>query len=212
MMRADVSKVATTGGRVQRRGLLPVVLTVGGAAMIVAALHAFGIVINETPSLPLGFYRKQPHRPVEKGCFVLFELPETETLTQPYARGQLIKQVAATAGDRVTVCGAGVFVNGSRLENSAPLASDLYGQDLPKLALVNHELGPGEVFTMSTHHPRSFDGRYFGPIPRDQILAVLAPVWTWSASSASSASRDAAVQTGTSGKETEPFNGSSSSR
>ena len=180
-MRADVSKVGTTGGRVQR--LLPVVLTIGGVAMIVAALHAFGIVINETPSLPLGFYRKQPHRPVERGCFVLFELPATETLRRPYARGQLIKQVAATAGDRITVCAAGVFVNGSRLENSVPMEHDVYGQLLPRLAWQDHPLGPGELLLMSTHHPRSFDGRYFGPVPGERIVAVLAPVWTWDATS-----------------------------
>ena len=181
-MRADVLKETTTGGRMHRlhRRLLPVVLTVGSVATIVAALHAFGIVINETPSLPLGLYRKQPHRPVEKGCFVLFELPGTETLTRPYARGQLIKQVAATAGDRVTICAAGVFVNGSRLENSAPVEHDVYGQPLPRLALQDLALGPQELLVMSNHHPRSFDGRYFGPIHRGQILAVLVPVWTWS--------------------------------
>ena len=212
-MRADVLKEGmTAGGRRKRlrRRLLPVLLTVGGVALIVAALHAFGIVINETPSLPLGFYRKQPHRAVEKGCFVLFELPETETLTRPYARGQLIKQVAATAGDRVTVCEAGVFVNGSRLENSAPMTTDLYGQALPHVALENYELGTGEVLAMSTHHPRSFDGRYFGLIRRDQIRSVLASVWTWGA--ASGAPLDPGERTGTSGKAMPPFDDSTSRR
>ena len=44
------------------------------------------------------------------------------------------------------------------------MATDLYGQDLPHVALENYRLGTGEVLAMSTHHPRSFDGRYFGPI------------------------------------------------
>lgn len=181
-MRADVPEGSPAGGRAHRlrRRLLPVALAVGGVAVTVAALQAFGIVINETPSLPLGLYRKVPHRPVEKGCFVLFELPGTETLGRPYARGRLIKQVAAASGDRVTVCAAGVFVNGSRLENSAPVERDVYGQPLPRLALQDLALGPGELLVMSNHHPRSFDGRYFGPIQRGQILAVLVPVWTWS--------------------------------
>lgn len=181
MTRADVSRVTTMDGRVQRLRWrsLPVVLIVGSVALVVVALHAFGIVINETPSLPLGLYRKQPHRAVEKGCFVLFELPATETLTRPYARGQLIKQVTATAGDQVTVCAAGVFVNGLRLENSAPLDRDVYGQPLPRLAFQDRVLGPDELLVMSNHHPRSFDGRYFGPIPSRRIQAVLTPVWTW---------------------------------
>ena len=158
--------------------LRPLFLVAGCAAVIATVLQTFGVVVNETPSLPLGLYRKRPHRPVERGSLVLFELSTAETVGRPYACGRLIKQVAATVGDRVTVCAAGVFVNGSRLENSAPMAHDVYDQPLPRLALQNYLLGPGEVFLMSTYHPRSFDGRYFGPLLSSKILAVLTPVWT----------------------------------
>ena len=37
----------------------------------------------------------------------------------------------------------------------------------------------GKVLLMSDDSPTSFDGRYFGPIPRAQIQTVVKPVWTW---------------------------------
>ena len=47
-----------------------------------------GIVINDTPSLPEGFYRKKAS-PVAKGCFVLFRLPPSELSARPYAREKI---------------------------------------------------------------------------------------------------------------------------
>ncbi len=36
-----------------------------------------------------------------------------------------------------------------------------------------------EVLLLSTHSPDSFDGRYFGPTVRAEIIAVLRPLWTF---------------------------------
>lgn len=166
-------------GKPRRQRSLAVLLTVGCLVAAATALLACGIVINETPNLPLGFYRKQPGRPVEKGCFILFELPAAETAARPYARGQLIKQVVAAGGDRVSIGPRGVLVNGAPLENSAQLEADLYGQALPRPVLQNYVLPSGEILALSTHHPRSFDRRYFGPLPRGRAAVVVVPVWTW---------------------------------
>ena len=32
---------------------------------------------------------------------------------------------------------------------------------------------------MSTYNPRSFDGRYFGPVQRGNVLSVVEPLLTW---------------------------------
>ena len=148
------------------------------AAAIQGGLLVSGIVINTTPSLPEGFYQKKG-RPVEKGCFVLFRLPTQELSSRPYARENLIKQVAAVAGDRVTVSAGGVSVNGSLLPNSTPLPVDMDGQALPHPELTDYTLKPDELLTMSTYNPRSFDSRYFGPVPRTSVIAVVAPALTW---------------------------------
>ena len=98
-------------------------LAVVCAATIFGGLRGAGIVINGTPSLPEGFYQKQD-RPIERGCFVLFQLPDAETTARDYARGNLIKQVAAREGDHVCIAPSGVTVNGVLLANSAQLPFD----------------------------------------------------------------------------------------
>jgi len=40
-------------------------------------------------------------------------------------------------------------------------------------------LAPGEVFLLMANIPASFDGRYFGPIPRAAIIGRLVPLCTW---------------------------------
>ena len=148
------------------------------AAGIQGGLLARGIVINTTPSLPEGFYQKQ-RQPVAKGCYVLFRLPAQALSSRPYAREDLLKQVAAVEGDRVTIAAEGVSVNGRLLPNSAPLPLDVYGQALPHPELTDYTLKAGELLTMSSYNPRSFDSRYFGLVPRVSIIAVVAPVLTW---------------------------------
>ncbi len=153
-------------------------LAVVCAATIFGGLRAAGIVINDTPSLPEGFYQKQD-RPIERGCFVLFQLPDAETTARDYARGNLIKQVAAREGDHVSIAASGVTVNGVLLANSAQLPFDRDGRPLPRLELDDYTLKAGELLAMSTYNPRSFDGRYFGVVRRGDVIAVVAPVLTW---------------------------------
>ena len=160
-----------------KRWRLPI-MALACAAAIQTALLAGGIVINDTPSLPEGFYRKST-RPVEQGSFVLFRLPVGEFSSRPYARENLIKQVVAVAGDRVGIGQAGVRVNGRLLANSAQLPTDRDGLPLPRLNLEDYTLQAGELLTMSTYNPRSFDSRYFGPVRNDQILSVVEPPLTW---------------------------------
>jgi conjugative transfer signal peptidase TraF len=73
----------------------------------------------------------------------------------------LIKRVVAMGGDRVTIGGAGVTVNGKPLAHSTPCAEDGAGWPLRTFLL-----GPTEVLLMSEYSPRSFDARYFGPFRR----------------------------------------------
>ena len=150
----------------------------GCAAAIQTALLAGGIVINDTPSLPEGLYRKKA-RAVEKGSFVLFRLPAGELSARPYARENLIKQVVAVEGDTICIGTAGVLVNGQMLANSAQLPVDRDGLPLPQPNVKNYTLRAGELLAMSTYNPRSFDGRYFGPVRRENILSVVEPLLTW---------------------------------
>jgi conjugative transfer signal peptidase TraF len=160
-----------------KRFPLPV-LALGCATAIQVLLLAEGIVINHTPSLPEGFYRKKS-RPVGKGCFVLFQLPESELSVRPYARDNLIKEIVAEKGDRICIGAAGVRVNGRMLANSAQLPSDRNGLPLPHLRVEDYTLKDGEFLTMSAYNPSSFDSRYFGLVRRGSVLAVVEPLLTW---------------------------------
>src|SRR6266568_248549 len=113
------------------RPVLPAVLIAG---VICGVLYGFGLVINITPSLPLGIYRKQSV-PIRRGCVVMLKLADPQG--RPYARGPLIKKVAALPGDQISISPLGVFVNGIRLENSTPMAEDRDGRPLPQLHFDN---------------------------------------------------------------------------
>src|SRR5207248_2434603 len=74
---------------------------------------------------------------------------------QPYE--SMLKRLVAIGGDTVIIDDAGVVVNGSRLENTAPLATDLAGRPLPVCKLAGYRLNSGEVLVVSDYSPLSFD-------------------------------------------------------
>jgi len=114
---------------------------------------AAGVRINGTHSFPVGFYFASCKRP-DKGDLVFVNPPgypifalakERGYLGAGYSAsgcGYLIKRLAGTAGDRVTIDSAGVEVNGIRLANSAPCNCDGAGRQLHPYALKDHILRP----------------------------------------------------------------------
>lgn len=79
----------------------------------------------------------------------------------------------------VTIDAGGLSVNGQSLVNSAPQLVDLAGRPMPVYRLQAYRLKPDEILVMSDYSRISFDGRYFGPIPRCCIQSVIRPAWTW---------------------------------
>ena len=91
----------------------------------------------------------------------------------------VVKVLAAVAGDRVEVTADAVLVNGVRLPHSRPLDRDRGGRELLPFAAGEHRLEPGEVWLYSPYEERSWDSRYFGPVPRRAVLSVYRPLWTF---------------------------------
>ena len=148
-----------------------------------------GLRVNRTHSFPPGVYWAVPKAPA-LGDLVMFRPPEEAVFDEALARGyigrggfthyeQMLKRLVAVGGDVVSITAAGVTVNGRLLANSKPQAVDLAARPLPVWRLENYRLSVGEVLLMSDYTPNSFDGRYFGPLSRTQILSVVRPVWTW---------------------------------
>ncbi|GGE90603.1 conjugative transfer signal peptidase TraF [Massilia psychrophila] len=169
-----------------------VAVSLVGAGVIALGLlcHVVGARINTSKSIPLGLYWTS-NGPAEKGAYVIFCPPQVGVIAEAKRRGYLsagfcpgdygymMKKILAAKGDRVTIAGEGVRVNGALLPLSAPLAHDRVGRALPRFQSDRSTLGSNDVLLMSTVSGTSFDARYFGPVGRSQIRSVIVPVVTW---------------------------------
>ena len=162
---------------------------IGMAAVLVASITivvshvGLSLVINETPSEPLGVYRVVAHRKEEylRGMLVLFAVP-AEVRAIVYGRGwlrnglPLMKEIQGLAGDRICI-----FAN--RLEINGRTAGPVFAEDSHGLPLPQRrgcfEVPAGSFFAASQRIPRSFDGRYFGALPLDVLQGEARPVWTF---------------------------------
>jgi conjugative transfer signal peptidase TraF len=163
-----------------------IVATVLGTGVLLAQRT---VRLNLTGSLPLGLYRVATAPPT-RGAIVLvclpppvarFALARAYVWHSPRCATQVApigKMIAAMAGDTVTLSAAGLTVNGCAMPASRPLPRDARGRPLPHYPYGPHVLPAGAVWLFSPYHPRSFDSRYFGPVPLSAVVTSIVPVWT----------------------------------
>jgi len=141
------------------------------------------LLINETPSEPVGFYRLVVHERSEfhRGMYVVFPVPQAYR-SLVYGRHwmrqgvPLLKELLGLPGDQVCVFADRLEVNG---EYVGPVfAHDSQGRSLPQIRGC-FVVQVGTFFAASKHLANSFDGRYFGPLPVTQLLGEARPVWTF---------------------------------
>lgn len=155
-------------------------------ALIAGAATAAGLRVNLTGSIPPGIYRAVGAT-IARGAIVLVCLPvqvarparEAGYLPAgscPDGSAPIGKPVVAVVGDIVDVGDLGVTVNGILLANSRPLAHDSRGESLNVLRVEHQVVRSSEIWLVSSHSPRSFDSRYFGPVPRSAVRSRLRPV------------------------------------
>lgn len=157
------------------------------ALLLAAALGIRSLLIVNpvSGSMPAGFYLRMPsqlHPPLALLC-----LPEN-LARLGRARGYLglgvcpghvaaaLKPVVAAAGDEVSLDHDGVRVNGRLLPNSAPRRQDHLGRPLRSPAPTRFQLLPGSILAISSYTPRSWDGRYWGPLPTSAVRAWATPL------------------------------------
>lgn len=115
---------------------------------------------NISPSAPLGLYMRAPGR-VARGSMVTIASSE---LPLPFdVEPFVIKQVAGVSGDFVRVDASGVYVNGKKVVDSAPLFSP-YKE-------VNGEIEEERVLLVNPVE-RSYDSRYFGDVDMSKVKKV----------------------------------------
>lgn len=182
--RAPVSHVAAQGlaGTVADR-LRSAALVLGGfgtAALLLSLLFPPRpwLVWNTSESAPVGLYRIDEAWRLAGGHMVLARVPERHRRLAAERRYiplnvPLLKRVAAVPGDTVCANHTSIVINGKLV--AARAARDLHGRRMPwwNGCVV---LGGGAYFLLMDN-PASFDGRYFGPTRRANIIGTAAPVW-----------------------------------
>jgi len=173
----------------QRRPALALIAASFGVAFAVVIGGVVGSLrVNTTPGEPLGLWRvARLGRPVHVGDMVFVCPPETEAISEGFARGYLraglcpggfgplIKTVAAIAGQRIGVAGD-VTIDGRPIERSNLVYRDSKGR--PLLPFAGGTVPAGFLFLHSPF-PGSWDSRYFGPVPAAGVLGFAKKVLTY---------------------------------
>ena len=168
--------------------------TIVGIAIVVAILisvgNTLGVLISNTDSAaPEGVYHVVSGT-FQRGDLVAACLP-IEIAQLGLARGYLRtgacagdaepvgKIAGALPGDIVEMEPGWIAVNGARFSRSAVAARDSAGRPLPHVAWGSHRVEAGEVWLFGFNDRRSWDSRYFGPIPLENIHGQIKPVLVW---------------------------------
>ena len=165
----------TRGDRKHGRIALALTLIAGSLIALSVRQKVPAVVYNPSPSAPVGYYRTLASAPLKRGDWVLVEAPDFARRLAD-ARGYLpanvpmIKAVAALAGDRICADGNRITINGTFV--AIRLRLDHRGRPLPWWTGCR-TLGRDEVFVLNKAAPSSFDGRYFGTMSRQSVLARL---------------------------------------
>lgn len=164
-------------------------IAIRGLGIIFCAFQICGLLgirINTSPSLPIGLYRASPDPNANLIEFCPAEPFGSLAASRGYRdRGicgdgaaPLLKPVVANPGDIVKLSDRGIEVNGKLLPNTAPLTADTKGRPLASWKFGRYTVQPGTVWVASSYNRRSFDSRYFGPVPTSSIRERVRPLLT----------------------------------
>lgn len=154
---------------------------VGLTAGIVGTLVAMPVprlVWNVSASAPRGLYAVAPAAKAERGDMVIARAPLRWRRLAALRRYipenvPLVKRVAATAGDRVCAVGAEILVNGDRVA----VRRGVDGRMRAMPAWSGCITLDRETLFLLMDAPDSFDGRYFGPTSRGDIVGKARLLW-----------------------------------
>ncbi len=137
-----------------------------------------------------GIYRMIAGVPLARGELVAACVPVAIARTG-LARGYLregdcpagaepvAKVIGALPGDVIEMTRSWVAVNGAKFSNSQTAARDSAGRPLSHALWGARRVGAHEVWLFGFNDLRSWDARYFGPVPLAGVRGVLRPVLTW---------------------------------
>lgn len=135
------------------------------------------LIYNASASAPIGFYWLDD-RAIGPGDYVFVRVPErvrqlVEERRYLPPEVPLIKRVAAVGGDQVCRHGLEILINGTAV--AVAQEADSSGRSLPDWQGCS--LLTAQTVLLLQDHPRSFDGRYFGPVETATIIGRATPLW-----------------------------------
>lgn len=169
--------------RLARRRLRRRAAVIGALVLAVAATTLLPprplLVWNASASAPVGLYTVGPASDLSTGDMVIARAPDAMrglAARRHYlpANVPLVKRVAAEPGDTVCARQRDIFVNGTRVAER--LTHDGAGRRMPWWeGCVT--LRRGALLLLMAGSPASFDGRYFGPTARGDIIGKARLLW-----------------------------------
>jgi signal peptidase I len=154
--------------------------------------HLFVDRLAYSPSGPVSKFLL-PYQDVKRGDIIVFRYPLD-------VRENYVKRVIGIPGDRIRLVEKAVYLNGKPVEEpykvlipghrsayleNFPQAPDILiperGLDMLRRHVANGELvvPPGHYFAMGDNRDNSADSRYWGLVPRENIIGKPALIW-WS--------------------------------
>jgi conjugative transfer signal peptidase TraF len=164
------------------RALVLLVAFLGVAVALLGTVikPSYQIRYNTSQSAPIGWYAIVPRSDLPVGAFALARLPVAAAALAD-ERGYLpktvpiLKRVGAAGGQSVCARGNQIVVDGVTVGRS--LSHDGQGRYLAAWRGCRR-LAAGELFLLNPENAASFDSRYFGPIPRADVIGKAIPLWT----------------------------------
>jgi conjugative transfer signal peptidase TraF len=156
--------------------------------IMVAALIYSKIVINISPSIPVGIYLKTTPHP-QKGSLISVCLPK-DTMKQGIENHYvisgwgtcdgmlpLLKEIIAVPGDDVILMNNAISVNG-KIYHSPTYNKDSAGNLMPIYPRGHYPNTTG-YWLLGISDIRSWDSRYWGAISNNLIKNSLLPIFVW---------------------------------
>jgi conjugative transfer signal peptidase TraF len=152
-------------------------------ACVLTLAWVLDIRLNLTASLPLGLYIATD-RPTDYIAFCLGGEPEKVALARQYITPgrcpdggtPLLKKIVARPGDVVRLDDRGIAVNEHLLPRTYPKLKDQLGRPLQTYPFGTYIVPHGAFWVASLYDDRSFDARYWGPLPSSSIRLHLRPL------------------------------------
>jgi conjugative transfer signal peptidase TraF len=154
-----------------------------GLGLIAAADQFLGLTLVTSRSIE-PYALRAVAAPVAAGRYVKFcppslaglPAPQIPHMSCPLTPIPFVKPVVAVSGDVVELTDAEVRINGVTLAETVTHYTDKEGRPVNPYPRGTYRVGPDEIWVVSNFAKRSFDSRYFGPIQRTEVKAVLQPI------------------------------------